>query len=89
VQRAEAETDSRGTDRTGLPDAGSADVLARRAQGFAVAKEAAMGFKSSGDDKTADTRAPAYGRGSALDEVDVSAIQHEAVVHRRREARSA
>ncbi|MGI9097784.1 MAG: hypothetical protein ACR2H2_04700 [Solirubrobacteraceae bacterium] len=32
--------------RTGLPDADSADVLARRAQGFAMAKEAAMGFSN-------------------------------------------
>lgn len=33
-------------DRTALPDAGSADVLARRARGFAMAKEAAMGFSN-------------------------------------------
>lgn len=33
-------------DRTGLPDAGSTDVLARRARGFAMAKEAAMGFSN-------------------------------------------
>ncbi len=33
-------------DRTGLPDPGSADVLARRAQGFAMAKEAATGFSN-------------------------------------------
>jgi hypothetical protein len=33
-------------DRTGLPDPGSTDVLARRARGFALAKEAATGFSN-------------------------------------------
>lgn len=33
-------------DRTGLPDPGSADVLARRAHGFAMAKAAATGFSN-------------------------------------------
>jgi len=32
--------------RTGLPNAGSTDVLARRAHGFAMAKEAATGFSN-------------------------------------------
>lgn len=33
-------------DRTGLPDPGSEDVLARRAQGFVMATEAATGFSN-------------------------------------------
>lgn len=33
-------------ERTGLPEPGSTDVLARRAQGFALAKEAATGFSN-------------------------------------------